>query len=116
MINCTFSNNNSAAGTGGAICNPNANEETGVAASTLTVINSTFSGNDADFGGAIFVNGTASVSFSTFSGNSGPRGGGAIFSEGTLTLKSNLLAGQPSGGNCYIFNGTANFRRLQPLG
>jgi len=62
VINCTFSNNNSAAGTGGAIYNPNANEETGVAASTLTVINSTFSGNVAStsngLGGAIYSAGT----------------------------------------------------------
>ncbi len=67
VINCTFSNNNSAAGTGGAIYNPNANEETGVAASTLTVINSTFSGNVAStsngLGGAIYSAGTLTVIF-----------------------------------------------------
>ncbi len=74
---------------------------------TLTVINSTFSGNSAVAGGGIYnTAGTATVSFSTFSANSGTYGGG-IESNATLTLKSTLLAGQTSGGNCYMGGGTA---------
>ena len=43
---------------------------------TLTVSNSTFSGNNIDgFGGGIYNHGTLTVSNSTFSGNS-VRGGG----------------------------------------
>jgi hypothetical protein len=40
------------------------------------------------------------MSFSTLSGNSANEGGG-IFNSATLMLKSTLLAGQTSGGNCY---------------
>jgi len=48
------------------------------------------------------------VSNSTISGNSDSGGeGGGILSGGTLTLKSTLLAGQPAGGNCYVYGGTA---------
>ena len=43
----------------------------------MTVSNSTFSGNSADYcGGGIYNGGTLTVSNSTFSGNSADDGGG----------------------------------------
>jgi len=98
VSNSTFSGNSVPAGYGGAIAS-----YTG-----LTVGNSTFSGNSAGVnGGAIWNIGTATVSYSTFSGNSASSGGGIYeYEYGTLTLKSTLLAAQPSGGNCYSAAGT----------
>jgi hypothetical protein len=77
---------------------------------TLTVRNSTFSGNSAPAGngGGIENFGSATVINSTFSVNSVGSGsfGGGIGSNGALTLKNTLLAGQTSGRNCYLFSGT----------
>ena len=67
---------------------------------TLTVSNSTFSGNSASFyGGAIGNVGTLTVSNSTFSGNSATAGGGMYNNGGTTTLKNTLVPSNP-GGNC----------------
>ena len=66
---------------------------------TLTVTNSTFSGNSAGgSGGAIYNAGTLTVTNSTFSGNSAPaarrRHGGAIFNDGgTLTVTNSTFSG-----------------------
>ena len=55
---------------------------------TVTITNSTFTGNSAPSGGGIHIipyNGvTATVSNSTFSGNSATTRGGGINTEGTL--------------------------------
>lgn len=93
----TLSGNSvTAGGWGGAIFNEG----------TLTVVNSTLSSNSATdsegggHGGAIYnSSGTVAMSFSTLSGNSANEGGG-IFNNAMLILKSTLLAGQTSGGNC----------------
>ncbi len=88
LDNVTISGGNSL-GAGGAIFNSRA---------TLTVTNSTFSGNNAASvgdGGAIFNNGgTVTVTNSTFSGNSASRTGGAIFntSGGTLTVTNSTFS------------------------
>jgi predicted outer membrane repeat protein len=67
--------------------------------STLTVTDSTFSGNTAfDDGGGIDNNGTLTVTNSTFSGNSGFDGGGGIYSVGTLTVTNSTFTDN-SGGN-----------------
>ena len=82
--------------TGGAIFN----------SGTLTVTNSTFSGNSAGengSGGAILNEspGTLIVTNSTFSGNSaGGDGGGIENFDGTVTLTNTILANS-SGGNCH---------------
>jgi len=74
-------------GMGGAILNEG----------TLTVSNSTFSGNDAYNGGAIFnEGGTLTVTNSTFSGNSAhlDGGGGAISNDyGLLTVSNSTFSG-----------------------
>src|SRR6266403_238473 len=88
LDNVTISGGNSL-GAGGAIFNSRA---------TMTVTNSTFSGNTAASvgdGGAIFNNGgTVTVTTSTFSGNSASRTGGAIFntSGGTLTVTNSTFS------------------------
>src|SRR3989475_8079907 len=83
LHNVTISGGNSL-GAGGAIFNSRA---------TLTVTNSTFSGNNAASvgdGGAIFNNGgTVTVTNSTFLGNSASRTGGAIFNTSGGTLAEN---------------------------
>lgn len=94
--NSTLSGNSTTdGGSGGAIYNQG----------TLTMVNSTLSGNSATSedgggdGGAIYNSGRLAMSFSTISGNAANEGG-AIFNIATLILRSTLLAGQTSGGNC----------------
>jgi CSLREA domain-containing protein len=79
---------------------------------TLTVSNSTFSGNEcgnlAFGGGAIYSEGTLTVTDSTFSGNACGEvafGGGAIYSKGSLTVTGSTFSGnacnQALGGAIY---------------
>jgi CSLREA domain-containing protein len=82
---------------------------------TLTVTNSTFSGNTAaNGGGGIFnENGTLTVANSTFSGNSantgGGSGGGGIYNWATLTVTGSTFSGNNGGygGGIYNPNGIA---------
>ncbi|MCX7791115.1 MAG: CSLREA domain-containing protein [Chloroflexaceae bacterium] len=63
---------------------------------TLTVINSTFSGNSANFGGGIDnAGGTVTVTNSTFSGNSANVRGGGIYNNpgSTLTVTNSTFSG-----------------------
>ena len=91
VAGCTF-NENTVTTQGGAICN----EGTTAAPGTVTITNSTFTGNVAkngdafatsNLGGAISntANCTMSVTDSTFTGNQAYRGG-AIYNVGNLTL------------------------------
>jgi hypothetical protein len=76
---------------------------------TVTVDNSTFSGNwvPVGYGGAIFnyrVGGSATVTVNngTFSGNSAPAGRvGGIYNTGGLTIGNTILNAGPSGQNIY---------------
>ncbi len=70
---------------------------------TLTVSDSTFSGNNATNGGAILNDGTVSVSNSTFSGNSA-RSGGGIYNSGTLTIDHSTLRRNVSRNGGGIYN------------
>ena len=88
---------------------------------TLTIDNSTFSGNSAQAGrtgSAIFINnGTATLANSTFSGNVSSGGGGAVFNYGTLSMTNSILAGNTggdgggafSGGNNLVGNGSGRY-------
>jgi len=72
---------------------------------TVTVSNSTLSGNSSNGGGGGIFNqsGTLTVSNSTLSGNSTTGGGfgGAYTALGTsATFKNTIVANSPSGGNC----------------
>ena len=78
---------------------------------TLTLTNSTLSGNSAAFsgGGGIFNSGTATVTLtnSTLTGNSAVSGGG-IYNFGTATLTNSTLTGNSAGVDRRrrrIFNG-----------
>jgi predicted outer membrane repeat protein len=65
------------------------------------VKNSRLSSNGAADGGAINNYGTVTVSNSTFSGNSATSYGGGIRTYGgTGTLKNTIVANSPAGGNC----------------
>ncbi|MFN8524263.1 MAG: Calx-beta domain-containing protein, partial [Chloroflexota bacterium] len=80
---------------------------------TVTVTNSTLSGNPAFAGGGIFVaGGTATVTNSTLSGNSGngDGGGGILVNGGTATVTNSALSGNSapsaSGGGIFVTGGT----------
>jgi hypothetical protein len=81
----------------------------------LTVMNSTFSGNGADWGGGAIYNyqGTLTVTNSAFSGNSardGGRGGGIYNSGGMLMVTNSTFSGNSAtseGGGIYNSGGTA---------
>jgi predicted outer membrane repeat protein len=69
---------------------------------TATVSNSTFSGNSAAFyGGGIASKDTLEVSNSTLSGNRAFEGGGIYNLGGTATLKNMIVANSPSGESCF---------------
>jgi predicted outer membrane repeat protein len=59
---------------------------------SLTVSDSTLSGNSASYGAGIY-GGTMTVTASTLTGNSASYGGGGIFTDGTLTIRNTIAAG-----------------------
>ncbi|MGA2848437.1 MAG: Ig-like domain-containing protein [Terracidiphilus sp.] len=68
---------------------------------TLTINNSTISGNSANggFGGGMVNTGTLALKNSTISGNSAATGqGGGIFNSGTLTVTNSTIAGNAASG------------------
>ncbi len=78
-------------------------------AGTVTVLDTTFSGNTAydTNGAAIYNTGTLTVENSTFSGNqitSGPYGGGAIFSGGSLSVTNSTFSGNTAASGGGITN------------
>jgi hypothetical protein len=70
------------------------------------VTNSTLSGNRApiESGGGIVNGGTLTVTNSTFSGNSGGSFGGGISNSGTLTVTNSTLSGNTASGGAGIDN------------
>jgi len=73
---------------------------------TLTINNSTISGNSAygavgGGGGGIYNASVAKINNSTIGGNGGSPFGGGIFNGGTATLQNSIVAGNTLGGNCY---------------
>lgn len=84
-----FANNTAGSGLGGAIANIS-----GKANSNMNIEGSTFNGNSAQMGGALFNSGTLTVSNSTFSGNKaeGSGYGAAIFNnQGLLTVENSVF-------------------------
>ena len=77
---------NTASDKGGAIFNDGARDKSGANGGIMTVSNSNFDGNTAKAGGAIYNTGTLTVGNSTFTGNSATENGGAIYNAGTLTF------------------------------
>ena len=118
VSNSSFSDNSTPNdGVGGAIAS--------LAFGSVTVTNSTFSGNSASgsygLGGAIACCGTVSsggppssggsltLTSSTFSGNSAAGGGSSIFlNVGTIELGADIFANSSSGSNCYLYGGTVD--------
>ena len=105
VTNSTFSNNKVGSVGGGAIyANGTGN--------TVSVANSTFSGNSGYDGGAIDDNGTGStvsVTNSTFSSNSSAHFGGAIYAAGTGTVTSSTFSGNTASiGGAIFANGAVS--------
>jgi hypothetical protein len=71
---------------------------------TLTVSNSTLTGNAARTGGGIFNYSTLTVSNSTLADNSASNNGGGIANVGTLTVSNSTLAGNSASGE-YGYGG-----------
>src|SRR5205807_970621 len=82
---------------------------------TVTISNSTFSGNSASYGGGLdHCNGTVSISNSSFSGNSTTDGGrlsrgrgldGRVISNGgTLSISNSTFSGNSASGGGGLFN------------
>jgi predicted outer membrane repeat protein len=71
--------------------------------STLTVSNSTLSGNSATDGGAIYSFGTLTISGCTLSGNSATFGGAIVEQDGTAAVSASTFAGNSAtyGGGIY---------------
>ena len=109
----TFNYNTATNGYGGAICNYGC---------AMNVTGSTFKGNTATSGGAIYNTGTLNVKGSTFKGNtatdSGGYGGGAIFNYDTCTVNGSTFttntADNSYGGAIFNSDGTLNvhFNRI----
>ncbi len=72
---------------------------------TLTIINSTFSSNMASQGGGIYNpgSGTLTITNSTFSGDAAPVAGGATFNLGTMQIANTTLSdnSSPLGGGVF---------------
>jgi CSLREA domain-containing protein len=97
ITDSTFSNN-SAGNEGGGVDN---------AGATLTIANSTFTGNSSNYGGGVQnINGTLTLLNSTFSGNSATMAGGAVGTYNnsavpTTTIRNTILANSVSGVDCW---------------
>lgn len=80
----------------------------GMAINTKTeasIYDSTFAENlSQSVGGALEVRGTASLAFSTVTGNvaQSPEGGGAMYAEGPVSLEGSILASNGSGSQCDL--------------
>lgn len=98
IANTTFSDNTATIFGGGAIVS---------AVGTMTVADSTFTGNTGPGGGAIDNDSTVNVSDSTFSGNTaGSNGGGAIQNFGTVNITYSTLSGNSSAFGANLHNDT----------
>lgn len=78
----TIFNGSIPSGSGGGIINDG----------TLTLTNSTLSGNTSALGGGIFNSGTLTIANATLAGNSSSTTGGAIYSSGKLTVSDSTIS------------------------
>lgn len=116
VTDCVLANNN-AEFSGGAIDNfdgsvivsqsrlsGNTTDENGVGAGvantengTISIVESTLTGNTAGFGGALDNLGTITIVRSTLSSNNATEYGGAIENAGTLTIRNSTISGNVAG-------------------
>jgi hypothetical protein len=61
-------------------------------------------GDGAGQGGGLYTGGTLTLTDSTLSGNSAPAGGGGIFNTGTLTVSTSTLSGNSAAAGGGIWN------------
>jgi predicted outer membrane repeat protein len=106
LIHVTVAANQTLTGSGGGIHS--------IDVATLTLTNCTFTGNHAasrGSGGAVASDGTLTVRDSSFAGNSSAANGGAIANGGTLTLTNCTLWGNVAGadGGAIANDRTAGF-------
>jgi hypothetical protein len=90
----TISGNRSSGGFGGGIAN----------FGTMTISNSTISGNKAAFGGGVENDGLAIINNTTISNNKskGKNSGGGLANDGfTVILRNSIVANNHAGGDCY---------------
>lgn len=102
VSNSTFSDNHARNNAGGGICN---------VGGAVRVSNSVLFDNIANQGGAIYTDGTLTVNDSTFSGNIASLGGGILNSYGTLTASNTTFSGNGAnhaGGGIYNALGIVN--------
>ena len=85
-------------------------------AGTLTVADSTFSGNVASYGGGIYNAGTLTVADSTFAGGFGINGGGIDSGPNRATVISPVFRDNSSRGEAGGGAGIANFGTLTVTG
>ncbi len=79
---------------------------------TLAIINSTFSSNMASEGGGIYNSGSGvlTISNSTFSGNAASETGGGVFNIGTLQLANSTVSDNSA---AFLAGGVLNFNNLE---
>jgi hypothetical protein len=98
IVNSTVSDNTAIKGAG---------VDNGSVTNTVTITNSTFSGNAASvYGGACFNGGTMHIANSTLSDNSAGVFGGGILNFGPLQIGNTILNRGDSGENIHSFGGT----------
>jgi trimeric autotransporter adhesin len=97
VSNSTFSNNTASTGAGGAIINYNPSDGF---SNSLSVVDSTISGNAAVNGGGIASGGpdTLSLTNDTITGNSVTGSGGGVYDDGTSTLTNCTVTGNSAAG------------------
>ena len=80
----------------------------------VAVTDSTFSANTAYYGGAIYNNGTLSATNSTISGNAANDVGGGIDAQSSVTLANTIVAGDTCSGSPDVSGPvTANYSLIQ---
>jgi len=79
---------------------------------TLIIINSTFSSNMASEGGGIYNSGSGmlTITNSTFSGNAASETGGGVFNIGTLQLANSTVSDNSA---AFLAGGVLNFNNLE---
>jgi hypothetical protein len=71
---------------------------------SVTLVNTTVSGNHAQLGGGLHSVGALGMNNVTIAGNQGSVGGGGLFSGGTTRLRNTIIAGNTggSGPDCFV--------------